>query len=147
MFRLLLQPFKQQYSKKTTIGDLAYPMAVKSNWKLSIIVVEYPREYEYIFETALAHESVEPGVLFDEKIERFWKSRETVPLSIELFTYLKVLIKGVATREIYRMTNGRKNEKKRKKLPLVKANFIYMEKNYVSMQKIIYAIIYTKTVM
>jgi hypothetical protein len=26
---LLQQPLKQQYSKKRTIGDLAYPMAVK----------------------------------------------------------------------------------------------------------------------
>jgi hypothetical protein len=29
MFRLLLQSLKQQYSKKTAIRDLAYPMAVK----------------------------------------------------------------------------------------------------------------------
>jgi hypothetical protein len=34
----------------------------------SIFKVEYQlREYESIFETALAHESVDPGVLFDEK--------------------------------------------------------------------------------
>jgi hypothetical protein len=33
-----------------------------------IFVVEYIRKYESIFETALAHESVETGVLFDEKI-------------------------------------------------------------------------------
>jgi hypothetical protein len=31
----------------------------------SIFKVDY--EYESIFETALAHESVDPGVLFDEK--------------------------------------------------------------------------------
>jgi hypothetical protein len=42
-------------------------------------VVEYPREYESIFKTALAHESVGPGVLFDEKA-RGQKSRETVSL-------------------------------------------------------------------
>jgi hypothetical protein len=36
----------------------------------SIFVVEYFREYESIFETALSHESVEPGVLFNEKNQR-----------------------------------------------------------------------------
>jgi hypothetical protein len=39
------------------------------------------REYESIFETALAHESVDPWVLFDEKKTRGQKYRETVPLS------------------------------------------------------------------
>jgi hypothetical protein len=34
----------------------------------SIFVVEYLREYESIFETSLAHKSVDPEVLFDEKI-------------------------------------------------------------------------------
>jgi hypothetical protein len=33
----------------------------------SIFKVDYLREYESIFEAALAHESVDPGVLFDEK--------------------------------------------------------------------------------
>jgi hypothetical protein len=33
----------------------------------SIFIVEYVHEYESIFETALAHESVDSGVLFDEK--------------------------------------------------------------------------------
>jgi hypothetical protein len=47
----------------------------------SIFKVDYLREYESIFETALAHESVDPGVLFDEKT-RGRKSRETVPLPI-----------------------------------------------------------------
>jgi hypothetical protein len=46
----------------------------------SIFKVDYLRKYESIFETALAHESVHPGVLFDEKI-RGKKSRATVPLS------------------------------------------------------------------
>jgi hypothetical protein len=36
VFRLFLQPLKQQYSKKTDISDLAYPMAVQQNWKLAI---------------------------------------------------------------------------------------------------------------
>jgi hypothetical protein len=36
----------------------------------SILKVDYFREYEFIFETALAHESVDPGVLFDEKNQR-----------------------------------------------------------------------------
>jgi hypothetical protein len=49
MFRLLLQPLKQQ---------------------LAIFKVDYLREYESIFETASAHESVDPGVLFDEKNQR-----------------------------------------------------------------------------
>jgi hypothetical protein len=35
----------------------------------SIFKVDFLREYESIFETALAHESVGPGVLFDEKPE------------------------------------------------------------------------------
>jgi hypothetical protein len=33
----------------------------------SIFTVDFLREYESIFETALAHESVGPGVLFDKK--------------------------------------------------------------------------------
>jgi hypothetical protein len=32
-----------------------------------IFIVKYLREYESIFETALAYESVDPGLLFDEK--------------------------------------------------------------------------------
>jgi hypothetical protein len=45
----------------------------------SIFIIEYLREYEFIFETALAHESGGPGVLIDEKN---WgsKSRDRVPL-------------------------------------------------------------------
>jgi hypothetical protein len=42
--------------------------------------IEYLREYKFIFKTALAHESGDPGVLFAEKTEG-QKSRETVPLS------------------------------------------------------------------
>jgi hypothetical protein len=38
-------------------------MAVK-NLKLAIFVFEYLREYESIFKTALAYESVDPRVLF-----------------------------------------------------------------------------------
>jgi hypothetical protein len=33
----------------------------------SIFIIEYLREYEFIFETALAHESGGPVVLIDEK--------------------------------------------------------------------------------
>jgi hypothetical protein len=33
----------------------------------SIFIIEYLREYEFIFETALAHESGGPKVLIDEK--------------------------------------------------------------------------------
>jgi hypothetical protein len=47
----------------------------------SIFKVDYFREYEFIFEIALAHESVDPGVLFDEKKTRGRKSRATVPLN------------------------------------------------------------------
>jgi hypothetical protein len=36
----------------------------------SIFVFKYLRKYESIFETALAHESVDPGELFDENITR-----------------------------------------------------------------------------
>jgi hypothetical protein len=36
----------------------------------SIFAVEYLREYESIFETTLAYESVDPGVLFDEINQR-----------------------------------------------------------------------------
>jgi hypothetical protein len=46
----------------------------------SIFVVEYLREYESIFETASTLESVDLGLLFDEKT-RGRKSRETVPLT------------------------------------------------------------------
>jgi hypothetical protein len=35
-------------------------MTVKENGKLAIFVVEYLRDYESIFETALAHEKVDP---------------------------------------------------------------------------------------
>jgi hypothetical protein len=35
----------------------------------SIFKVDYLREYESILETAFAHESMDPGVLFDEKTE------------------------------------------------------------------------------
>jgi hypothetical protein len=49
--------------------------------KESIFVIEYLREYEFIFETALPHESGGPGVLIYEKIEGR-KSRDTVPLNI-----------------------------------------------------------------
>jgi hypothetical protein len=45
----------------------------------SIFIIEYLRKYEFIFETALAHESGGPGVLIDEKTEGR-KSRDTVPL-------------------------------------------------------------------
>jgi hypothetical protein len=41
--------------------------------------IEYLREYEFIFETALVHESGDPGVLFAEKTEG-QKSRENVSL-------------------------------------------------------------------
>jgi hypothetical protein len=33
--------------------------------KFAIFVVEYLREYKSMFETTLAHESVDPGVLFE----------------------------------------------------------------------------------
>jgi hypothetical protein len=49
----------------------------------SIFIIEYLREYEFIFKTALAHESGGPGVLFDEKTEGR-KSRDAVPLSITI---------------------------------------------------------------
>jgi hypothetical protein len=39
--------------------------SVKSN-----LIIEYLREYEFIFETALAHESGDPGILFAEKKPR-----------------------------------------------------------------------------
>jgi hypothetical protein len=42
--------------------------------------IEYLRKYEFIFKTALTHESGDPEVLFAEKTEG-QKSRETVPLS------------------------------------------------------------------
>jgi hypothetical protein len=34
---------------------------------VSIFVIEYLREYEAKYETVLAHESVDPGVLFHEE--------------------------------------------------------------------------------
>jgi hypothetical protein len=47
---------------------------------MAILVDEYLCEYESKFETAVVHESVDPGVIFDEKT-RGQKSRETVPLT------------------------------------------------------------------
>jgi hypothetical protein len=38
------------------------------HWKLAIFIIEYLREYESIFETALVYESVDPRALFGEKI-------------------------------------------------------------------------------
>jgi hypothetical protein len=55
----------------------------------SIFKVDYLREYESIYETALAHESVNPGVLFDEKT-RGPKSRETVPLKVFIICFYNV---------------------------------------------------------
>jgi hypothetical protein len=43
------------------------PHGSKIKLKLVIFVVECLRENESKFETALANESVDPGVLFDEK--------------------------------------------------------------------------------
>jgi hypothetical protein len=45
-----------------------------------IFIVEYLREYESIIKTALAPESVDRGVMFDEKT-RGRKSHETLPLT------------------------------------------------------------------
>jgi hypothetical protein len=56
---------KATVEQKRTMGDLAYSMVIKNNQNLTIFEVEYLREYESIFETALAHELVNPGVLFD----------------------------------------------------------------------------------
>jgi hypothetical protein len=79
MFRLLLQPLKQQYSRsclshgskiKLKVGDFFLQknrLRAMHHWAESIFKVDYLREYESIFETALAHESADPGVLFDEK--------------------------------------------------------------------------------
>jgi hypothetical protein len=47
--------------------------------QLCSYAVEYLQEYESVFKTALAHESVDPGVLFDEKT-RGRKSHANVPL-------------------------------------------------------------------
>jgi hypothetical protein len=44
------------------------------------LIIEYLREYDFIFETALAHESGDPGVLILKKTEGR-KSRDTVPLN------------------------------------------------------------------
>jgi hypothetical protein len=45
----------------------------------SNVKIKYLREYKFIFKTALAHESGDPGVLFSEKNEGR-KSHEAVPL-------------------------------------------------------------------
>jgi hypothetical protein len=60
----------------------------------SIFKVDYLREYESIFETALAHESVDPGVLFDEKT-RGRKSRATFPLSAYTSKWFLSLVRVV----------------------------------------------------
>jgi hypothetical protein len=38
--------------------------------KKSILIIEYLREYEFMFETALSHESGGSGIFFDERIQR-----------------------------------------------------------------------------
>jgi hypothetical protein len=45
----------------------------------SELIMEYLFESEFIFETALAHESADPGILLPKETEGR-KSRETVPL-------------------------------------------------------------------
>jgi hypothetical protein len=47
----------------------------------SNFIIEYLCDYEFIFETALAHESGDPGALFAEK-NKGRKSRDSVPLKI-----------------------------------------------------------------
>jgi hypothetical protein len=45
----------------------------------SISIIKYLREHEFVFETALAHESGGPEILVDEKNDG-QKSCDTVPL-------------------------------------------------------------------
>jgi hypothetical protein len=59
----------------------------KKKFGLLKLKIEYLRECEFIFETALAHESGGPWVLIDEKTEGR-KSRDTVPL-IYVYTIKK----------------------------------------------------------
>jgi hypothetical protein len=81
MFRLLLQPLKQQIAKnghrraclphgskiKLKVGDYL----TKKNWLRAVYhCADYFREYESIFRTAVAHEPVDPEVLFDENNQR-----------------------------------------------------------------------------
>jgi hypothetical protein len=51
----------------------------------SNLIIEYLRKYKFIFKTALALESGDPGVLFAKKTEGR-KSRETVHLSFSVRT-------------------------------------------------------------
>jgi hypothetical protein len=50
--------------------------------------IELLREFESIFKTALAHESGDPGVPFNEKKTEGRKSRETVPSIPVNFKYI-----------------------------------------------------------
>jgi hypothetical protein len=70
----LQNKIKNFWIAKTKNRLRAMRHSVESNLK-----IEYLREYEFIFKTALAHESGDPGVLFAEKTEGR-KSRETDPL-------------------------------------------------------------------
>jgi hypothetical protein len=86
MIWLLLQQLRQQYSKIMAIGDLFFlPHGIKIKLEVgnyltknnplrdmhhcadSIFIVDYLPEYESMFKIALAHESVDPSVLLDEK--------------------------------------------------------------------------------
>jgi hypothetical protein len=62
----------------------------------SIFKIEYLREYEFIFETALAHESGDPAVLIAEKTESR-KSCGTVTLRLHghrpLYNEIKLCLK------------------------------------------------------
>jgi hypothetical protein len=57
---------------------------------LSSNLIEYLREFESICKTVLAHESVDPGVKFNEKTVG-QKSRDTVPLIFHNKNYFSVL--------------------------------------------------------
>jgi hypothetical protein len=50
----------------------------------SNFIIEYLRKYEFLFKTALVHESGDLGVVFAEKTKGR-KSRDTVPLRVPLF--------------------------------------------------------------
>jgi hypothetical protein len=77
---------------------------------MAIFVVKYLREYESIFEAALAHESVDPGSLFDEKKPR---GENLLRLRFCLCTGNNLIIALLAVREntipaiLFRRKNSR----------------------------------------
>jgi hypothetical protein len=59
--------YLQNKRKKFWIAETKNRLRAMRHSAESNLKIEYLREYEFIFKTALAHETGDPGVLFAEK--------------------------------------------------------------------------------